>query len=144
MPEDTNNAYRMRSHKPWILRPPATEQELHLLVRKINGFPKALFNFLQQHDGGEGGIKNSDRIVDLGLWGVKDLSMFFDYKNEVKENWHGYLMVGRSGAGHELLVPLGQDDPPVYACDPLDDEPISEDIDLLYASFSELMANRTN
>lgn len=53
------------------------------------------------------------------------------------------MIIGRFGAGHELLVPLGCDDPPVYACDPLDDEPVSDNVDLLYKSLSELLLNRT-
>lgn len=129
-------------NQPWKLNPPADESDLRLLITRIPGFPICLSKFLRKHDGGEGGVESS-RVFDLALWGVKDLSHYFDYKNQYCVNWNGYIMIGRSGAGHELLVPLGQDDPPVYACDPLDYEPVSEEVNLLYNSFSELLAART-
>jgi|GEM_PF-4530440 len=132
------------SDEPWKLNPPADEMELASLMKKIDGLPRCLINFLKEHDGGEGGVKNSSRITDLALWGVNDLSYYFDYKNEgLHDNWKEYMIIGRSGAGHELLLPLGQDNPAVYACDPLDDEPVSDEVDLLFPSFSAMLASRT-
>ena len=131
------------SDEPWKLNPPADELELASLMKKIDGFPRCLADFLREHDGGEGGVKNTSRITDMAIWGVKDLSYCLDYKNDLwRDNWKEYMIIGRSGAGHELLLPLGQDNPAVYACDPLDDEPVSDDI-LLFPSFSEMLASRT-
>ena len=132
------------SDEPWKLNPPADESQLASLMKRIEGFPRCLADFLREHDGGEGGVKNTSKISGLILYGVKDLSYYFDYFNErCFENWKDYLIIGMSGAGHELLLPLHQDDPAVYACDPLDDEPVSEMINLLFPSFSTLLDCRT-